>query len=182
MKRSQLAREIVEILALTILIFLVVRFVVQSYRVDGPSMQPGLVTDQYVMVNKVNYLFHGPERGDVIVFHYPRDVTQNFIKRVIGLPGDTITTDRDTVTVNGKVLDEKAYISAPYNLAGQTWTVPANQYFVMGDNRPVSDDSRTWGFVPRDYIVGKAVLVFWPLNHIHFIDTHSDVYKDLPNK
>jgi signal peptidase I len=175
LKRSQLAREIVEILALTILIFLVVRFVAQSYYVKGISMQPGLVNGQYVMVNKVTYLFHGPERGDVIIFHYPKDVSQDFIKRVIGLPGDTITTDRDHVTVDGKILNE-TYVSVPYNLEGKTWKVPAGQYFVMGDNRPQSDDSRLWGFVPKDYIIGKAIVAFWPLNNFHFIDTHAGVY------
>lgn len=181
MKRSQLAREIVEILALTVLIFLVVRFVAQSYYVKGISMQPGLVNGQYVMVNKVTYLFHGPEHGDVIIFHYPKDVSQDFIKRVIGVPGDTITTDRNHVTLDGKVLDEP-YISVPYNLEGKTWTVPAGQYFVMGDNRPQSDDSRTWGFVPQNYIIGKAVIVFWPLSHFHFINTFSGVYAGIPTK
>lgn len=181
MKRSQLAREIVEILALTLLIFLVVRFVVQSYYVQGISMQPGLVNGQYVMVNKVTYLFQSPERGDVIIFHYPKDVSQDFIKRVIGLPGDTITTDRTHVTVDGKVLNEP-YISMPYNLEGKTWTVPKGQYFVLGDNRPQSDDSRTWGFVPKDYIIGKAVIAFWPLSNFHFIDTYSNVYTGITTK
>ncbi|GCE19353.1 signal peptidase I [Dictyobacter kobayashii] len=181
MKRSQLIREIVEILALTLLIFLVVRFVVQSYRVDGPSMEPGLVNNEFVMVNKVSYLFHEPARGDVIVFHWPRDTTKDFIKRIIGLPGDTITTDREHVTVNGKVLNEP-YISAPDNPEGRTWKVPPGQYFVMGDNRPVSDDSRSWGFVPKDYIVGKASVVFWPLSNLHFINTYPDVFKDIPTQ
>jgi signal peptidase I len=175
LKRSQLAREIVEILALTILIFLVVRFVAQSYYVKGVSMQPGLANGQYVMVNKVTYLFHGPERGDVIIFHWPQDVSQDFIKRVIGLPGDTITTDRNHVTVDGKILNE-TYVSVPYNLEGKTWKVPAGQYFVMGDNRPNSDDSRLWGFVPKDYIIGKAIVAFWPFNNFHFVDTHSGVF------
>ncbi|GER88300.1 hypothetical protein KDW_24620 [Dictyobacter vulcani] len=179
MKRSQLIREVVEILALALVIFLVVRFVVQSYRVDEPGMQPGLVTNEFVMVNKLAYVFQEPERGDVIVFHSPRDVHQDFIKRVIGLPGDTVTVDREHVTVNGKLLTE-TYISAPYNQEGQSWQVPAGQYFVMGDNRPRSDDSRSWGFVPKDYLVGKAALVFWPFNTIHFINTFSDTYKEIP--
>lgn len=182
MKRSHLVREIVEILALTLLIFLVVRFVIQSYRVDGVSMQPGLSTGEYVMVNKLSYMLHQPERGDVIVFHWPKDVSQDFIKRVIGLPGDTITTDSKHVFVNGKQLDEHVYISAPSNLAGQTWTVPVGQYFTLGDNRPQSDDSRSWGFVPKDYIVGKAAIVFWPLGNMHFINTYPDIYTDIPTK
>ncbi|GCE26982.1 signal peptidase I [Dictyobacter alpinus] len=181
MKRSQLIRELVEIIALALVIFLVVRFVVQSYRVDGPSMQPGLVTNEFVMVNKLSYVFQKPERGDVIVFHYPKDVKQDFIKRIIGLPGDTITTDREHVMVNGKLLKEP-YISLAYNSEGKSWQVPADQYFVMGDNRPVSSDSRFWGYVPKDYIVGKAAITFWPLNTIRAIDTYSDVYKDIPKQ
>src|SRR5947209_18759182 len=88
LKRSHLAREIVETVALTLIIFLVIRFAIQSYRVDGVSMQPGLQSDEYVLVNKTAYLFHPPERGDVIVFHFPDDTTKDFINRVIGLPGD----------------------------------------------------------------------------------------------
>ncbi len=179
MNRSHLAREIVEIVALTLLIFIVVRFVLQTYHVDGASMQPGLTTQEYVMVNKTAYLFQSPERGDVIVFHYPHDTTQDYIKRVIGLPGDTIQTDSTHVWVNGKLLNEQAYISSSYNQIGNSWKVPPNQYFVMGDNRPVSEDSRSWGFVPRSYIVGKAALVFWPLNKLHFISTYPGVYTEL---
>jgi len=180
LKRSQLAREIVETIALTLLIFIVIRFVVQSYHVDGTSMQPGLVTNEYVVVNKAAYLFHGPERGDVIVFHDPGDTTKDFIKRVIGLPGDTITTDSMHVMVNGTQLKEP-YISAPANPAGNTWKVPANKYFVLGDNRPVSRDSRfdDVGLVPKDFIVGKAVMVYWPINAIHFINTYPAVYDHI---
>lgn len=180
LKRSQLAREIVEILALTLLIFLIVRFVVQSYYVDGASMEPGLHTGQFVMVNKTAYLFSEPQRGDVIVFHNPQNTSQDYIKRVIGLPGDTIDVDYQRVFVNGKELNETSYISTPFNHQGDHWVVPSGKFFVMGDNRPVSDDSRTWGYVPKDLIVGKAAIVFWPLSDIHFIDTHSDVYKSIP--
>ncbi|GAC1372196.1 MAG: signal peptidase I [Ktedonobacteraceae bacterium] len=178
LKRSQLAREVVEILIITGLIFIVVRFVVQSYHIDGPSMQPGLTTNEYVMVNKVVYLFHAPERGDVIVFHYPHDTTQDYIKRVIGLPGDVVETDNTRLWVNGTLLKEP-YISTPSNQQATKWKVPQDQYFVVGDNRPVSDDSRSWGFVPREYIVGKAAAVFWPLSQLHFISTYSDVYAGI---
>jgi len=175
LKRSHLAREIVETVALTVIIFLVIRFAVQSYRVQGPSMQPGLVTNDYVLVNKVAYLFHQPERGDVIVFHYPLDTSEDFIKRVIGLPGDTIVIAAKTVTVDGVTLSEP-YISQPANPSGQKWIVPQNDYFVLGDNRPVSDDSRDWGYVPKDDIVGKAVIVYWPFKSWELINTNSTVY------
>jgi signal peptidase I len=175
LKRSHLAREIVETIALTVIIFLVIHFAIQSYRVQGVSMQPGLVSDEYVLVNKVAYLFHTPERGDVIVFHYPLDTSEDFIKRVIGLPGDTITVAGLTVSVDGHTLNEP-YISQRANPAGQKWVVPPNSYFVMGDNRPVSDDSRIWGFVPNYDIVGKAVMVYWPFNKWVLINTYSSVF------
>ncbi len=182
MKRSHLKREIVEILVFCMIIFLVLRFVVQSYQVQGVAMTPGLQKDENVIVNKITYLFHGPERGDVIVFHYPyADRTSDYVLRVVGLPGDTIKTDLTHLWVNNVELKEP-YITRPANLAGQQWTVPANQYFVLCDNRLVSDDSRSWGFVPKDFIVGKAVVVYWPFDKFAFINTYPDVFQILPTK
>ncbi len=178
MKRSHIAREIVETIALTVLIFLVVRFVIQSYHVEGTSMLPGLNGNDYVLVNKVAYLFHPPARGDVIVFHYPLDTTRDFIKRVIGLPGDTIRTDSTHVWVNGVELQEP-YISMPLNPNGNVWKVPPGDYFVLGDNRPVSDDSRDWGFVPQSDLVGKAVVVYWPLKSWEFLNTYPQVFAHI---
>ncbi len=182
LKRSHLAREIVETIALTLIIFLVIRFAIQSYRVEGVSMQPGLQSDEYVLVNKMAYLFHAPERGDVVVFHFPLDTSKDFIKRVVGLPGDTISYTSTTVKVDGVELNEP-YISEKANPLGKNpFVVPANDYFVMGDNRPASDDSRDWGFVPKDYIVGKAVMVYWPLNKWQLIDTYPTVFAQIkPN-
>jgi signal peptidase I len=173
-------REIIETLALTLLIFLVIRFVIQSYHIEGTSMQPGLRTDEYVFINKEAYLFHTPERGDVIVFHFPRDTTQDFIKRVIGLPGDTIKTDSTHVWVNNTELREP-YVSTSLNPSAKTWKVPPDDYFVMGDNRPDSYDSRDWDFVPKGYIIGKALVVFWPLNTMHFINSYQNVYSSVKN-
>ena len=132
-------------------------------------------------MNKLAYLFHAPERGDVIVFHWPIDTNKDLIKRVIGVPGDVIVIDSKTVRVNGVLLNEP-YIMAPVNPAGNKWVVPPNEYFAMGDNRLVSDDSRDWGFVPKSYIVGKAVFVYWPINSWHFIDTYGSVYSTIPTK
>lgn len=171
-------REIVEVLVLTICIFLVIHFVIQSYHVDGISMEPNFNSSELVVVNKTAYLFHAPQRGDVIVFHYPVDPTQDFIKRVIGLPGDTIQVNYNQVWVNGVLLNEP-YISAPANMVAQKWTVPANDYFVMGDNRPRSDDSRMWGFVPKDNIVGKAVIVYWPISKWQSINTYPSTYTQI---
>ena len=141
-------------------------------------MQPGLHDNEYVLVNKIAYLFHAPERGDVIVFHFPLDTSKDFIKRVIGLPGDTITVHSTSVRVDGVLLNEP-YISERANPQGQRWTVPLNSYFVMGDNRPASDDSRDWGYVPRDDIVGKAVIVYWPLGNWELINTYPTVYAQI---
>lgn len=181
MKRGHLGREIVETIALALLIFLVIRFAIQSYRVDGVSMQPNFQTDQYVIVNKLSYLFHPPDRGDVIVFHWPLNTQRDFIKRVIGVPGDTISTDSTTVKVNGVVLDEKAYISIPANPTAQSWKLGPNEYFVMGDNRSNSDDSRDWGILNKSFIIGKAVAIYWPLNSWQIINTYSSVYAHIPN-
>jgi signal peptidase I len=178
---SHLVREIIETLALTLVIFVVIHFTVQNYMVDGTSMQPSLINNQYVLVNKLAYLFHAPERGDVIVFHWPVDTNKDLIKRVIGVPGDVIVIDSNTVRVNGVLLNEP-YIMAPVNPAGYGKVVPPNDYFVMGDNRLVSDDSRDWGFVPKSYIIGKAVFVYWPINSWHFINTYPSVYNMIPTK
>ena len=178
MKRSRLLREVIEVIVITLLIFIAVRFTVQSYHIEGQSMQPGLVNNEYVVVNKVAYLLQGPARGDVIVFHYPRDTNLDFIKRVIGLPGDTIRIDSSHVWVNGVQLKEP-YISAPVNPSAMEWKVPPGQYFVLGDNRPVSDDSRYWGYVPKSYIVGEASIVYWPFSNWELINTYSTAYAQV---
>jgi signal peptidase I len=177
-KRTRLIRELIETIAFTLLIFLVIRFAAQSFRVDGASMQPGLHTDEYVLVNKMAYLFHPPQRGDVIVFHYPLDTSKDFIKRIIGIPGDTITTTSDTVTVNGQILHEP-YISTPFNFDSNTWKLGPGEFFVMGDNRDNSLDSRTWGPLNRSYIVGKAVAVYWPLSNWEWVNTFSSVFASI---
>ncbi|SRR6266567_5032218 len=178
---SHFTREIIETVALTVLIFLAIHFTVQNFLVDGSSMQPGLHTGEYVLVNKVAYTLHAPQRGDVIVFELPEDTSENLIKRVIGLPGDKLVLTSNTVTVDGVTLNEP-YISAPNGTQGETLTVPPNVYFVMGDNRPVSDDSRDWGFVPKDDIIGKAVMVYWPLSNWQSINTFQPVYDQIkPN-
>ena len=174
-KSSHLAREIVETLALTLVIFLVIHFTIQNYQVQGTSMESSLHNSQYVLVNKQAYLFQPPARGDVIVFNWPVDTTKDLIKRVIGLPGDTIVTTSSTVQVDGVVLQEP-YVKVPFNLEGRKWVVPPDNYFVMGDNRQYSDDSRDWGFVPKSYIIGKAVMIYWPISNWQFINTYSSVF------
>src|SRR5258708_26666371 len=141
-------------------------------------MQNTLHTGQYVLVNKVAYLFHAPERGDIIILQEPDQPGRDLIKRVIGLPGDTIKLDGTNVWVNGTELNEP-YITQKSNPGANTLTVPANEYFVMGDNRPVSEDSRYFGFVPKDYVVGRAILVDWPLKQWQMLNTYSSVYSQI---
>jgi signal peptidase I len=175
---SHLAREIIETIALTLLIFFVIRFAIQNYRVEGPSMQPGLTSDQYVLINKLAYLFHPPQRGDVIVFHWPVDTSKDFIKRIIGVPGDVISYDSTSVRVNGVLLNEP-YVKTEFSSTASVYKVKPNEYFVMGDNRQLSDDSRDWGPVPFNYIVGKAVVVYWPLTSWKLINSYPAVYAQI---
>jgi signal peptidase I len=173
--RTRLIREVIETIAFTLLIFLVIRFAAQSYRVEGESMEPGLHSDEFVLVDKVAYLFQSPQRGDVIVFRYPLDVQRDFIKRIIGLPGDTIRTTSSGVIIDGQALHEP-YISFPFNFDNNTWKLGPDQFFVMGDNRDNSLDSRTWGPLDRNYIIGKAVAVYWPVSNWEIINTFPSVF------
>jgi signal peptidase I len=174
-KGTHLIRELIETIALTLLIFLVIRFAAQSFRVDGESMEPGLHTDEFVLVDKMSYTFQSPQRGDVIVFHYPLDTRKDFIKRIIGLPGDTIRITSTGVLVDGQALHEP-YISHPFNFGSNTWKLGPDQFFVMGDNRDNSLDSRSWGPLDRNYIIGKAVAVYWPVNDWELINTYPSVF------
>ncbi len=178
-RRSHLAREIIETLVLTAVIFIAIHWSVQTFRVEGDSMQPGLNATEYVLVNKLAYLFSGPARGDVIVFHYPLNPQEDFIKRVIGLPGDTVKVTPTQIIINGVALKEP-YISEALNATPHEFKLGADEYFVMGDNRPFSSDSRTWGPVPKDYIIGKATVVFWPLSEWEVIPTYSAVFASVP--
>src|SRR5436190_567182 len=113
-KHTRLIRETIEMITFTLLVLFIIRFAAQSFRTDGQSMEPNFHTDEYVLVNKTVYLFQQPQRGDVIVFHYPFDIHKDFIKRIIGLPGDTIHTTLTSVSINGYTLQE-SYIHAPIN-------------------------------------------------------------------
>lgn len=152
--------DIIETLALAAVLFLGINAVSARVRVDGFSMIPTLEDGEFVLVSKVNYRFGDVERGDIIVFHFPMDPKQELIKRVIGLPGDTISVQNGMVSVNGQTLSEP-YIAAAPAYSGN-WTVPDGQLFVLGDNRNDSSDSHSWGFLPFEKVVGKAVVIYWP--------------------
>jgi len=153
------AREIIETLLLTFFIFWLVNSLVGRYRIDGNSMNPTLENGQYLLINNLSYYLDEPDQGEIIVFHHPNS-DLNLIKRVIGLPGDHVEIRDGQVIVNGATLTEP-YIQASPNYNG-SWDVPADQYFVLGDNRNSSSDSHTWSFLPEENIVGKAMVIYWP--------------------
>ena len=148
---------------------LVILFLYRPVKVEGTSMMPTLFDQERLFINQFSYKFGlgDIKRGDTVVFWYPEDPAKSYIKRVIGLPGDTVEVKDGWVMVNGKKLQEN-YVPAEYrdDRPYPSTMVPANDYFVLGDHRISSNDSRAWGFVPRSYIYGKAVFVFWPLDHV----------------
>lgn len=149
-----------------VLAFLIHYFIIEPYKVEGPSMLPTLMQDDRVMVNKFIYRFHPPQRGDVLVFQYPLDPSRDFIKRVIAIGGDTIEVNNGQVYVNGQQLTEP-YILETTKGSYPLKTVPEGHYFVMGDDRNNSEDSRfSVGFLPSQFIKGKAMAIFWPLQKL----------------
>jgi signal peptidase I len=160
-------------LAFSVLIAVVlIVFIYQPVKVEGTSMTPTLQNDERIFINKFTYRFGlaSIARGDTVVFWYPQDPTKSYIKRVIGVPGDRIRVDGGQVYANGVLLDED-YVP-PINRDSVSWKdgeeqiVPKDKYFVLGDHRNSSSDSRTWGYVPRDNIYGRAVFVYWPLDRM----------------
>jgi signal peptidase I len=158
-------------LALVIIIFLY-----QPVKVEGTSMAPLLSDQERIFINKFVYRFEPIERGDVVVFWYPLDRSKSFIKRVVGLPGDTIEIRAGHLYLNNKELQEP-YVPASY-LDGSSYTarkIPSDEFFVMGDHRDSSNDSRMFGTVPRDYIYGKAVFAYWPVTQFGSLTSSSTV-------
>jgi len=185
-KRYRLVREIIETLVLTILMFMVIRLAVQNFNIDGMSMEPGLHNQELILVDKWTYLFHTPARGDVIVFVAPPNPTQDYIKRIIGVPGDVISIHDTTVIVNGVPLKD-AFVDPrrqgnPYG-SFTNRVVPAGAFFVLGDNRGGSSDSRDWGCVPKQNVIGRAALVYWPLGQDNngLLPNVYPNFSDVPN-
>jgi signal peptidase I len=158
-----------DLLLSVVIAIIVILFLYQPVKVEGTSMMPALTDQERIFINKFVYRFHfgDIERGDMVVFWYPNDPTKSYIKRVIGIPGDRIEIDRGTVIINGKALVEN-YVPDEYRDGASLAlnTVPQDEYFVLGDHRSSSNDSRSWGMVPRHFIYGKAVFVYWPLDKI----------------
>ena len=186
---AAVVREISEALVLAVVVFILIQASAQNFRVEGSSMSPTLEGQQYLLVNKLVYsrfdqerlsriipfwrvdpsteshTFRSPRFGEIIVFHFPEEPRRDFVKRVIGVPGDEVEIVNGKVQINGLT-----YLEPYIRDAGST-TFPAQrlgekEYFVMGDNRPHSNDSRSWGPVPEDNIVGKVWLVYWPFSSV----------------
>lgn len=157
-----LGREFVETIVLTLLIFLIMRALIQNYRIEGYSMEPNLHEQQYLIVNKVAYYLGEPKRGDIIVFEYPNGPETDYIKRVIGVPGDTVECRPNQIVVNGQVIEEP-YGPNPWNYTCPPLTLADDEYFVLGDNRSQSSDSHKWGPLERKFIIGKAWVSYWPM-------------------
>ena len=186
---QSILRESIETIALAAFLALLIQSAAQNYRVEGPSMLPGLENFDRVLVNRLAYTEVDAERftrwipwmdaeegevwrplgepgyGDVVVFRWPRDESQSFVKRIIGLPGDRIRIERGSVYRNGELLDEPYVVNRSSETIAER-VVREGEYYALGDNRAQSDDSRNWGGVPRENVVGEVWLTYWPLNRV----------------
>lgn len=166
LRRRGLAYELLETLILIAAIYSLVDLASVRFYVDGPSMEPSFLTGQRVIVSRINYMLAQPQRGEIIVFESPDrpGVDPPLIKRVIGLPGETVEIRDTRVYINGRELDEP-YINEPCSdsrCVDTTWELAADEYFVMGDNRNRSRDSRSFGPIERSHVIGEALVRYWP--------------------
>lgn len=171
---KRFALDIFETILLAVVLYLAINAVSARVRVDGTSMVPTLQNGEYILINKLAYRLGQPERGDIIVFSYPDDNGQDLIKRVIGLPGDTVKIENGVVTIDAQILEEP-YIAQPPIYSGE-WTVPEGSLFVLGDNRNDSRDSHQWGLLPQENIIGKSVLIYWPPAEWKIINHTEEVF------
>ena len=160
-----------DILLAVVIAFLMVVFLYQPVKVEGTSMQPELLDQERIFVNKFVYHFEEIHRGDIVVFWYPKDPSKSFIKRVLGVPGDVISIRDGQVHINGQLVEER-YVPRGYQDADSYPPVRVREghYYVLGDHRNASNDSRSWGLVPRKYIYGKAVFRYWPVEKAGFLE------------
>ncbi|MEE8317617.1 MAG: signal peptidase I, partial [Candidatus Omnitrophota bacterium] len=170
-------KEWVEPIVIAVILALIIRaFIVQAFKIPTGSMKPTLIEGDRLLVNKFIYKFREPERGDIIVFVSPEDKKKDFIKRLVGLPGETVEISNGTILISGKAVDKDSVIRERYYYnrgkfggSGQTVQVPENAFYVLGDNSISSRDSRYWGFLPRKHLKGKAFLIYWPPTRIQLI-------------
>ncbi|HNR46866.1 MAG TPA: signal peptidase I [Anaerolineaceae bacterium] len=160
--------EVLQTLLLAAVLYFLIDSMVGRVRVENISMQPTLKADELLLVNKLAYRLGNMHHGDIVVFHYPGNPTEDYIKRLIGLPGDEVRVENGQVLVNGYALTEP-YIAAPPSYTG-VWNVPEGSVFVLGDNRNQSSDSHSWGFVPIENLLGRALVIYWPLNEVRLLN------------
>ena len=158
--------EVIKIVILALLIVIPIRyFIFQPFVIKGNSMEPNFHHGDYLIVDEISYRFKEPERGDIIVFNYPQDPSQRFIKRIIGLPGETVVIEGEKITISKgteeRILDESTYLPSQNYFDNVSLSLSEDEYFVLGDNRLASFDSRKWGSLPRNYIVGRVILRTW---------------------
>ena len=194
---ARVGREVIEAVLLAVMVFMLLQTTVRNFKVDGSSMDPTLVNGQYLLVNRlvylriemdrfssivpfwqaeedsVRYAIHPPERGEVIVFEFPDSIPSNskrdFVKRVIGLPGETIEVKDGVPFVDGVVLEEP-YLTTKDHSNVRKVDLGAGEYYVIGDNRAHSNDSRSWGAVPEENLRGKVWMIYWPAPRIHILN------------
>ena len=176
-KMRYLMKEWIEPIIIAVALALVIRtFVIQAFKIPTGSMRTTLIEGDRILVNKFIYRFAQPKRGDVIVFVSPEDKKKDFIKRLVGLPGETIQISDGAILINNKPVEERSvlrkqhyYNRGDFGAEGQNITVPNDAYYALGDNSSSSRDSRYWGFIPKKYLLGKAILIYWPPNRIRII-------------
>ncbi|GDX61907.1 signal peptidase I [Candidatus Levyibacteriota bacterium] len=170
--------DIIQTIVLAFSIFLIVyAWLFRPFEVSGKSMHPTFHDGEYVITNLIGLKFNNLNRGDVIVFKAPKDKDKDFIKRIIGLPGDKIKLLENEIYINDKKINESAYLGIDIKTSegiflkeGSSITVPSENYFVCGDNREYSSDSREWGFVTKEAIIGKSIFVYWPQDRLRIIN------------
>ncbi len=186
-KRKSVIREWVESIVIAFILAMFIRtFIVQAFKIPSGSMRPTLMEGDRILVNKFIYgikipftdirlpAIRKPQRGDVVVFIYPRDTRRDFIKRLIATEGESVQIEGGKIYINGHALDDPRfarfyYNRGPYGREGEKIVVPPDSFYVLGDNSASSQDSRYWGFVPNEYLLGEAFLIYWPLHRIRII-------------
>ncbi len=166
--------DLIKFAILALIIVIPIRaFIAQPFIVSGSSMVPTFHNGEYLIVDELSYRLGDPQRGDIVIFKWPKDTSKYFIKRIIGLPGDTVKIDGSAVTIKNKANPQGFALDETYvkNKSSNEMevTLPDNEYFVMGDNRSGSSDSRSWGTVPRNLMVGRALIRLFPFNVISFL-------------
>ncbi len=178
------AWEIIKFVIVVLVIVIPIRtYIAQPFVVSGASMYPTFDNSEYLIVDEISYRFQEPARGDVIVFEYPRDHRLHFIKRIIGLPGEIVKIQGDKVSIDDGVKKfdlVENYVTEAFNANFETKLLPG-EYFVMGDNRSVSLDSRAWGPLTRDLITGRVIFRLFPPNKINYLPGHEKIQSDSRN-